>query len=189
MMMTVFSDVSVCKRSCSVGFASWAKVEVWETGKFHQGSFFSTGRETDLLELEGITRAIETCANYGDWIVVTSVMVQCDNLSALSFLKLLGAQDKLSGNGIDRAVPPRKGIGPSPDARRLLDRIRPHVQGKKLFVRHIKGHKRTHERRSDLHNTIDKMARSQMQAMRERQSFDYYEKQRLAGAKEQGDVR
>lgn len=163
MLLTLFCDASFDHKTAAGGWGAWAKREDWPRGKDACGRVFGAHNSTEA-ELLGIAEAITVSLALG-WLDQADVMIQCDNLAALAVIYY-------SADGID--TPTKNGIriadhgkpDISPVMRRALQSTTEALGGKRVFLRHVKGHSDASCGRSWVNKQCDLLAKREMNKFR-----------------------
>lgn len=171
MKMTLFADASLCSETGAAGWGSWAIRDGWGRGRFQGGQIKLKDTKitaSNTAETAGIALALWQHYVQGDLKDLEAIMIQCDNLTALGYIKM-----RLPWAVVSKA----KGIkhggnivpvgGQSPVVRRMVDTIAETVQGMQVTLRHVKGHNDPEaDGRSWVNNQCDAEAKRHMKALR-----------------------
>lgn len=169
--ITIFADASFCPKTRAAGWGAWAKRDGWQAGRFFGGPLrreLASANQAELCALASVVWQLERDGALTD---VNSFMLQSDCLAALAAVSVLPASFWTdSGEKSDSALRPRPPRKLSPVEREGLEAIRSASVGRRIYLRHVKGH-RAGTARSWVNNQCDAEARRHMRAMRaERQS-------------------
>ena len=83
---TLFVDASYHAESKASGYGAWFKTSDMEAGSLFGGRFKTTMQTSGEAELAGIAKAIARLHKAGSMVGLKVLMVQCDNIRALSIL-------------------------------------------------------------------------------------------------------
>lgn len=166
MNMTLFADASLCPRTGAAGWGAWAKHSDWDAGRFAGDPFRRHMEHSTQAELCGIASAIwHFDRHYDAFTGLHWLIVQCDNIHALSTLRHIGATEaKRKGARDVRLVFPRA-AKLKPIEKEALDAIQNIMGDTPIFLRHVRGH-RYGDGRSWVNTKCDEEARRHMEAMR-----------------------
>lgn len=133
-MTTVFTDAAHCAKGNVAAYGAWAIGEGLEQSKFFGGVLPRGLSNANEAEITAIAAALETVELGG------IVVLQSDSMAALqAVLRLDGVRWAKAASTFDVSyAPARKTV--SPAERRALQRIAKAIAGKKMFLRHVKGH-------------------------------------------------
>lgn len=166
MMLTLFADASFCPKTGAAGWGSWAIKDGWPKGKFLGGPIRRELSTSNTAELCGIAAALWKHDQDGDLEGVTALMLQCDNVTALGYILAALPQASVRRLKNQRNAP----IGLARTQNKLhleaLDAIRKAGHGRRIFLRHVKGHNGTDDGRSWVNTQCDAEARRHMEARR-----------------------
>lgn len=169
--MTLFADASLCSETGAAGWGSWAIRDGWGRGRFQGGQIKLIGPKitaSNTAELAGIALALWQHYVQGDLKGLTSIMIQCDNLTALGYIlakmprAIVSKKPGLAHGG--NIVPVRGG---SPVVERMLDTVAETLHGLTVTLRHVKGHNDPEmDGRSWVNNQCDAEAKRHMKELR-----------------------
>ncbi|QIG69500.1 ribonuclease H protein [Rhizobium phage RHph_Y1_1] len=185
MKMTLFADASLCSETGAAGWGSWAIRDGWGRGRFQGGQIKLKDckkiTSSNTAETAGIALALWQHYVQGDLKDLEAIMIQCDNLTALGYIKT-----RLPWAVVSKAKGIKHGgnivpVGDaSPVVRRMVDTIAETVQGIQVTLRHVKGHNDpSMDGRSWVNNQCDAEAKRHMKALRKElaasaEQFDRY---------------
>lgn len=170
MKMTLFADASFCPRTGAAGWGSWAIRDDWQRGKL-QGGPIKAHRKikaSNNAEVAGIALALWYHKHAGDLDGLTDILLQCDNVIALGYIKQKIHRTTVSVAKVNRHHPrivacgfsDKLVIAATQTIADMLEEI-PNVG-----VRHVKGHSKTGDSRSWVNEQCDKEARRHMLVVR-----------------------
>lgn len=169
MLMTIFTDASVCAETGAAGWGAWAKGDNAPASVFMGGAFRQLGYSSNEAELAAITNAIWRLIKDGRMDGIDSVMVQADNQRALvSILKMI-PRSLMRPHGEEKPMSiPSSAYVPSPHEKMILSALRELVDDRQLtiYVRHVKGHQGQGKSRKWVNTQCDKLARKHMRLKR-----------------------
>lgn len=166
MRITVFSDASFCQRTRAAGWGAWAKRDDWRVGQFSGGRIELKSGEVECsqtAELAGIGLALWHHRRQGSFEGVDSVLLQCDSTGTLSLIKQVIPTAGIVASG--KAIIGRSSIK-AQVAPLILSTIKDALEGKRLALKHVKGHTNRRDGRSWVNDQCDREARGYMLMMR-----------------------
>lgn len=146
MLISLFTDASLCGAKFVGGWAAWAKSE--------RGSLLKSGRFKDKMEgsyeaeMFAVANGIHAVTNSSIFQKGDDILLQCDNLGVI---KTLRGDQGPKGARVREAV-------------RVINEFT--LDGGRLITKHIKAHIGTKTKRTWVHNECDKLARKRMEEMR-----------------------
>lgn len=171
--MTLIVDSSFCPETGAAGWGLWCKRDDWRQGATAAGSILRQMKDSAEAELAGIVEAVRFLQSQSTLDGIQIVTLQCDNIETLLIL----------------AQCPNVRCAKSVDIRDLDVRQTQHIrQANKMsyalrfetlradfvkmthrvqvWVRHVKGHKGKVTGRHSVNELCDRLAKTQMRAMR-----------------------
>lgn len=170
MRMTLFADASLCSRTGAAGWGSWAIRDDWGRGKFQGGPIKShlKIKASNNAEIAGIALALWYHWKAGDLVGVNSILIQCDNVTALGYICQKIRRTTVSVAKVNRHHPRIKATGFNDELtiaalQTIADTLK---EIPNVAVRHVKGHSGAGDGRSWVNERCDSEARRHMQARR-----------------------
>lgn len=164
--VTVFSDASFCPKTKAAGWGAWAKRDGWENGRFYGGPLRREMPNCTIAELCGAASVFWFLGRQNTFVDVDWIMLQCDSIAALSAIHTLPSSIWSRGRDAKKAASIARRKKPfTALEREALDAIDQAVSGRRLVLRHIKGHQNETSQHW-VNNQCDAEARRHMQAMR-----------------------
>lgn len=167
MKLTLFVDASLCLKTGAAGYGAWTIRDDWARGQYTGGPIELTARikDSNTAELAGIAIALWQHQHNRTLEGVDSVMIQCDNVNALG--QVLGCV----------RIPPAPVIIKTPNAfikklpsagiaHAMTQTIASILEGRRVFLKHVKGHTANEDGRSWVNRHCDTEARKHMQAQK-----------------------
>lgn len=163
MLLTLFCDASYRLETNVAGWGAWAKRNEWERGLVFGGLVHHNIRNSTDAETCGIACAISNLSRNGSLAGISSILVQCDSASALG-VYMLYSKVSVSHSGHQKDVAfihKRKNI--SPAEQQALEEVERMLDGRRVFLRHVKGHS-NNGTRSWVNRVCDHEARKHINA-------------------------
>jgi ribonuclease HI len=164
-LVTLFCDVSFCPNSGAAGYGAWYRTDDMEKGEFFGESIPVACSSSNDAEFWGIAMSLRKVFQLlGD--KATTVVVQCDNIAALSWMREFhpnaGAVGVHHGtHGIPQA--PKSYPNSMGTAIGVVRAMKPSVR---IWLKHVKGHSKSKSPRSWVNKKCDALAREYMAARR-----------------------
>lgn len=161
-LVTIISDASVLADG-RAGYAFFWKGNGGGPGNYGAGPLGFVG-SSNIAELMAITRAVLRVSNIDQDRKWKVVLAQSDNLHALRVLTTLNvalaARNRLQdGTHVSPVTPFGSKWTATEEERTQAGVIRRSLGGRKLYVRHVKGHTRDEAPRSHVNRRCDELAR------------------------------
>ena len=163
MMLTLFADASFCPDTGAAGYGAWAIKETWDRGRFFSGPINVKCKSSNDAELLGIVSAAYALEEQKAFHDVTSIMIQCDNVTALGFI--LQSIPNTRVRPIAGLRAPLLQGAPTGNKHNLkaLKWFQETLAGKRVWLRHVKGHNTVeNDGRSWVNTRCDEAARKHM---------------------------
>jgi len=177
-MITIFADASWCQHDQVAGWGAWVKADGWPKGQVFGGCLeFVSG--SGLAEFRAIANAICHCKKQEWFADCESVMIQSDSTHALQTLMRLRGVPVYHAASKDSADTDKLFVRKRPLTREeihYLELIRTATAGSKIYIRHVKGHKKGSSSRSWVNERCDAEAKLFLQIARQRVSQKNLEK-------------
>lgn len=165
--MTLFVDASFHPQSGAGGWGSWAIRDEWPQGVFQGGPIRFKAHEIDnsnTAELAGIALALWSHNQQGHLVDLDEVMIQCDNVAALSCIHKRVPRTRIV---TQRGIFIGKTSWNNPVVPIILDTIKSTLASTRVALKHVKGHSDPRkDGRSWVNMQCDREARKHMSAMR-----------------------
>jgi ribonuclease HI len=164
-LVTLFCDVSFCPNSGAAGYGAWYRTDDMEKGEFFGESIPVTCSSSNDAEFWGLTMSLRHVLKLlGD--KVTAVVLQCDNIAALSWMRefhpnAAAVGDHHGTHGIPKA--PKTYPKAMGTAIGVVQAMKPSVR---VWLKHVKGHSKSKSARSWVNKKCDELAREYMAARR-----------------------
>ena len=167
MRMTLFVDASFHPTTGAGGWGAWAKRDDWDRGRFFGGPIAFKEHKLDnsnTAEMAGIALALWVLGRDGVLAEVTEITIQCDNIAALGFInKRVSRVTIIAQKGIFIG----KATWQNPVVPIMLDTVRKLLDGKRVKIKHVKGHQsKDKDGRGWVNMQCDAEARRHMQTMK-----------------------
>lgn len=161
----MFVDASWHPETKAAGWGAWMVSDAWPRGQFDEGEIILKKRKchsATVAEMAGIGLAVWNAHRRGDLEPVTELMIQCDCLAALQYIRCgLNAEQ---GKGL-RISPLMWGSIIVGD---IIETLKIVLEGKRIIVKHVKGHQESNTGRAWVNNQCDAAAKRNMRSMRAR---------------------
>jgi len=173
-LITLFSDASMCERRNVGGWAAWLRCDRHRYPYRTGGAFAVRVNDTAMAESMAVVNALASAIREGFIEAEDVVLIQTDNNS------VMGVLEGTVVRRMSKAVRERKGLTRNQAKRVVRDRnaeigmvsamFLSYVARHSLTVRwrHVKGHRGTVDRRSAVNTYCDEQARIHMRAARGR---------------------
>mgnify|MGYP001806228300 CR=1 FL=1 len=164
MMLTLFTDASLCGQTCAAGYGAWAKRDDMKAGETFGGEIIERVTSSSEAELYAVAHALDLLHKKGLLHLPTkTVMVQSDSVRALQAILqcVPGAsetrhrQSRLQGP----LLPHRLKLNPI--ERGAIFIIQDALRHVRPLVRHVKGHQQG-DGRNWVNRECDRIARQHM---------------------------
>lgn len=165
-MITLFTDAAYCETTKLGGYGAWCKADGWQRGVFFGGKIKNVLNSSEC-ELAGVMKALISMNRDGVLALHDEIFIQCDNVRALSaLLSLAGSKTKAfvkrSKDPTDVCIQIQPIRRKTENELHMLSILRGFVEGKTLFLRHVKGHNKKESSRGNINKICDKIARENL---------------------------
>lgn len=177
-MITIFADASWCQHTKVAGWGAWVKADGWQKGEV-LGGCIDFSISSGMSELRAIANAILFCKKQNWFAEGESIMVQSDSTAALQVLLRCTRVRVFYTSSADISDARILGSRKKPldkEELHFLNKIQDAVLGSKIYVRHVKGHKKGATSRSWVNERCDAEAKLFLQIARQRVSQKNLEK-------------
>ncbi len=168
MMLTLFTDASICGRTNAAGWGAWFKCHDMPRGEMLGGEIVADVHSSGQAEIHAIAQALDLLARRGYVRApVRTVMVQSDSVRALQILLqcVPRTQESQHHKSALSTIKTRNRLSISPTERIALFVIQDVLRHMDTIVRHVKGHQ-FGPGRSWVNRQCDALAREHMHAAR-----------------------
>lgn len=168
MMLTLFTDASLCGHTKAAGWGAWFKRKDMQQGALLGGEIACAVTSSGDAEIHAIAQALDTLARRG-WLhaPVEAVLLQSDSVRALQLILQCVPHTRESQHQQSKisSIATKQRLSASPIERGALFVIQDVLRRQSTIVRHVKGHQQGNGR-SWVNRQCDAIAREHMQAAR-----------------------
>ncbi|MBY3151347.1 hypothetical protein HFO56_02960 [Rhizobium laguerreae] len=164
-LVTLFCDVSFCPNTGAAGYGAWYRADDMEKGKFFGEAIPVSCRSSNDAEFWGLAMAMRHVSKVLAE-KVTTVVLQCDNIAALSWMREFHPNAAAVGeHHLTHDIPPPPKTYPRAMAT-AVGMVRAMEPSVRVWLKHVKGHSKSKSARSWVNGKCDRLAREYMVARR-----------------------
>ncbi|MDW9481368.1 hypothetical protein GOB57_22230 [Sinorhizobium meliloti] len=166
-LVTIFCDVSFCPNTKAAGYGAWYRRDGMEKGVFFGEPIPVPCQSSNDGEFWGVTMALRRV--FKELVDVSTVVLQCDNLNALSWLREFHPNAAAVGEHHNTHGIPQSSRSYPRSMATAIAIVRAMSPSVRIWLKHVKGHdNKSKTARSWVNKQCDSIAREQMTAHRGR---------------------